>query len=208
MNKVIKALSFVREVSPAFPAVLIGDELDTGGEDTEFCGFAELFFKPLPLGVTEEGCGLVFGRNVGTLAAFDTEFGVAGFVQWAAEVACIEEEELYSFSFFADDLCVVDSGRFAAVGILGFVEEIEEDFLGFFLFGEFSTGVVLSIIMIVPNGEDFADQFQAFVSGNSSKLLIFRGKLFHVGGVAVDVVSQKDEDLGFCLDDVVPDGLG
>lgn len=53
LDEVVEALSFVGEVSPAFPAVFIGDELDAGGEDAEFCGFLELFFQPFPLFFSE-----------------------------------------------------------------------------------------------------------------------------------------------------------
>lgn len=142
------------------------------------------------------------------MPAFDGDFGSTGLVEWASEVSGVEEQKLDALAFLSVDLGVVDSGSFAAFGIFRFFEEIEEDLLGFLFLGEFRTGVVLSVIMIVPNGENLADGFQAFVAGHRSQLLILGSELFHVGGVAVNVVTQENEDIGLGFDDAVPDGLG
>ena len=52
-EEVVKAIPFVGKVAPAFPSMLVRNDLYAGCQDTQRRRFPKFFFKPVPLGFPE-----------------------------------------------------------------------------------------------------------------------------------------------------------
>jgi len=59
--------------------------------------------------------------------------------------------------------------------------------------------------VVVPDGEDAGLFFEGGVVGLVVKLLVNGAEFVHVGGVSVDVVAHKEEELGRLFGDDAPD---
>src|SRR5262249_36307517 len=102
---------------------------------------------------------------------------------------------------------VIDALLLAAWGILGNAEEIEENLLRFNLVRPIAAGIVPTVIVVVPGGQERAGLQQFLIAGYGGELLITRTEFLHVLGVAINVVADEQEQIRLGGHHGLPDRL-
>jgi hypothetical protein len=173
-----------------------------GNEQAQFRRSAELIAEPGPLRGPEQG-----GRAVGGLEVFAARRADVA-LERAAEVAGVEQDDLGAAAGWPENFRVINAFPAAARRIRGHLEEIHEQFLRADLFAELRAGVVQPVVVVVPGGPDGAGLFERLEAGQAGQLLILLPLEVGVVGVGIDVVAEKQEEVGLRLHEGFPNGLG
>ena len=174
--------------------------MNTGCNDADFGRFAQSFLQPLPLGFAENFCLIRFVRPIRTLALFS--FG--GAFERRTKIAGVQEDELNAFSFGANRHAIVNPGRFPTFRVLGFAKEIKKDLLRFGFLGKFPTGIVLPVIVIIPDRKKATIGTKFLEFGESSEGGPSALKFFHIAGIPVDIVAKQNENVRLACPDAFP----
>lgn len=201
-EEVEEAGSFVGHVAPFFKAVTRGENLNGADDDPEFGGLFEFLGEPGPLLFAEHGGVWAGGFDV-VLATL----GVLCFLEWAAKVAGVEEDELDAFFIGSEDFGMVDAFGCAGRMVGGEVEDVLKNLLGFAALGILAAGVVEAVVVVIPGRKDGDDFREGGEIGLGEKFVVFRPEDLHVGGVAVDIVAHEEEEVGLLFGDDFEDAL-
>jgi len=102
---------------------------------------------------------------------------------------------------------VVDAGSFARFMVGWEVEGVEEELGGGFLEGEFAAGIIFSVVVIIPGGENGGCLGEGGVVRKGGEAAVFLGHDFFVIGVAVDIVPHEEEGLRLIGGDGFPNSF-
>ena len=207
-----ESLPLARQVVPFFPAMVEGEHLDAADQKTKFGRFLQFVDQPLPLFLAEHGAFAFCVREVATNRL--ARLGPGGFqflrghlAERSAEPTCVEQNDLHPFAFGPENLRVVDPAALPQWRVFRCGEKFHEGFLRRSLAFKFHPGIVFAVIVVVPSADDRNRGAQRSEAGNFGQLCVTRPQHYRVCRVGVDIVSGKDEQLGFQLVDRVPNGL-
>ena len=91
---------------------------------------------------------------------------------------------------------MINARVLAARAVGRFFEMFEEEFLRLFFIWIMFSGIVSTEIVIVPGGEDARSRIELLVFGFDGEALVFGAQRVHVVGIAVEIIAQKDEQIG------------
>lgn len=180
---------FVGQIAPFLEAMGSGEDLNGADNEAEFGGLFQLGFQPIPLGLAKHG-GVGTGlREVGRTTV---DFL---FRELASESAGVEHDDLHALSNGSKNFGMIDPRSFAGFVIRRKVEGVEKEAGRGLFHGEFTPGIVLAIIVIVPDWQNGHCFRKGGVVRQGNKALVFF--LHHLGivGVGVNVVSHEEEGL-------------
>lgn len=185
-NQIEQAFACGGKFSPRLERMFLREDLRAGTEDDAFrvaCG--ELIFEPLPLSFAEHVTGAAFA---------------------SAETAFVEQDNFEPFARRSEVVGGVNAGAFSARTVRRFIEKIEECGFALLLETVFRAAVVFSVVMVVPDADDFGQAQEFLVPRHIAEHDEF---IVEIGGVAilrVDDVAEPDPDVGSAGDDGLPDG--
>ena len=102
---------------------------------------------------------------------------------------------------------MIDTGVLAARAVGRFFEMFEEEFLRLFFIWIMFAGIIPTEIVIVPSGQNPRSRIELLVFGFGGESLIFGAQRVHVVGIAIDIIAQKDEQIGLVRSRQRQDGL-
>ena len=183
-----------REITPVLPAMLDARQLNAREHDPQVGRLLERLGEPRPLGVSEHrGLGIVAG-NIGAPALHP--LGLRQRSQRRAMEPRIETDELHPPAGRADDQLPEDAFPLSHGRVGRNPEEIEKHLLRLRPHRILAAAVVNAVVVIVPHRHDrhrVANGAEASVGGEQVILPPQHG---HVLGVAVDVVTEHEQQLG------------
>ena len=129
--------------------MIVVHELDATAQQPHFGRLLQLLFEPFPLLVAQHGGVRILNGDV----RHDPGSGQRplGPLQQAAEVPTVEQDHLHPLADRAEDIGVVDALLHATGRVGGGSEEVVEGFLGRDFVFPFAAGVVVAVIVVVPN---------------------------------------------------------
>ncbi len=111
---------------------------------------------------------------------------------------------MHSFAGRAEDLGVINTFLLAAWAVFRDIKKILEQLLRLAFLRVLGSGVVGSVIVIVPRREYRAGLLQLLISRLSTQQIPLLFEHRHVFRVAVDVVADEEEELRLRRDDALP----
>ena len=194
-DEVEEPLPLIREVHPLLPVMFLREDLDAGGHDAQVGRFPQLAGQPRPLRLAEKGLPFApGGRVVPPGRGRGHQFHEGG-----SKCACIQKQELDVQVGERNSLLAIDAGPLPARRGAGHAEEVEKGLGRLRLHRVVGPGVVFAVIVIVPGGEHGGSRGQSPVRGYAAQGPVVRADLVDVPGVRIDVVAEKQEDIGGAL---------
>jgi len=138
------------------------------------------------------------GIGVGPVLVLELRF-ISSEGQVVAEGPRVEQQYLHRAFAVREDLLVVDPRMIEAARSLGFAPEVEEDGLGFGLHRVVTSRIVGAVVVVVPGRQEGAVRAERLELRARAQLFVLGAQLCHVLGVAVDVVTEIDEQIWIML---------
>ena len=91
---------------------------------------------------------------------------------------------------------MINARVLAARAVGRFFEMFEEEFLGLFFKRIMFAGIIPTEIVIVPGSQDPRSRIELLVFGFGGQALVFGPQCVHVVGIAIDIIAQKDVQIG------------
>ena len=102
---------------------------------------------------------------------------------------------------------MINAGVLATRAVGRLFEMFEEEFLGLLFIWIMFAGIVSTEIVIVPGSQNPRSRVELLVFGFGGEALVFGAQCAHVVGIAIDIIAQKDEQIGLVRSRQRQDGL-
>ena len=201
-DEVEQTLPFMRQIRPGLVAGCFGNTLDAGDEQSDLGRFFQLLLEPGPLRLAQHRHIFIIVRVIDPA---DTLFA---FFERTAEVARVEHDDLHPRALRTVDLRLVDAWSRSSRRVGRVTPEIDEDLLRLVAFFVVGSGVVESVVVVVPGRVDGAGLHQFSELRSRGEDVILRLHHCHVRGVGVDVVAEKQKEPGLVRENGFENGRG